>query len=324
VNRLLLLAAVCLPLSGCISLEGIWYSPVPIDTYTFPNNAIPETHVELVELPGTQVEGEDEAPTIFGVWAHQCTSAAASSCADHADHPEFSEARRERTILYFHGNGGNLDHYWDRVQILWRMGYRVFAIDYRGFGRSTGSPSEAGVYADGQTALAAVKARMATENPLIDPEDPPPAATLRLGYYGWSLGSTVAIDLATVDNPAALVTEAALASAQAFANDGVGTGHSHTILMDTQFDNLAKIPTILAPKLLTHGTEDSFVRFEFSEELFDAARDPKRFLPVPSGEHGNVPCPATRDPSIPSSEAPCVASEAYIDAITSFLDESLF
>lgn len=320
---LLLGALLSLPFAGCIDLEGTWYSPVPTDEYVWPQNQLPETHIELVELPGTEVDGEDEAPIIFGVWAHQCTSAAPSSCADHSDHPEFDANRAQRTLLYFHGNGSNLEAYWDRIQILWRMGFRVFAIDYRGFGRSTGAPSEAGVYADGATALAHVKARLAAENALIDPNNPPPAATLRLGYYGWSLGSTVAIDLATVDGPAALVTEAALASAQGFVNDAVGTGISHTVLMDTQFDNLGKIPNILAPKLLTHGTEDDFVKFEFSEALFDAAQEPKRLFPVLGAVHGNVPCPS-RDPNTDSRDVPCVATPEYIEAITSFYDESLF
>jgi len=323
VSRLLLCLAALLCLPGCIDLESTWYTPVPLEEYVWPESVIPATHTELVELPGTQVEGDDEAPTLFGVWAHQCTSAAPSSCADHTGHAEFDERRRDRTILYFHGNGSNLEVYWDRITILWRMGFRVFAIDYRGFGRSTGTPSEAGVYADGATALAHVKARIASENALIDPANPPPAATLRLAYYGWSLGSTVAIDLATVDGPAALVTESALASAQAFVNDASGTGISHTVLMDTQFDNLGKIPTILGPKLLTHGTDDSFVKFEFSEALFDAARAPKRFFPVPGAVHGNVPCP-TREGGTDSREVPCVASPAYVDAITSFYDEFLF
>lgn len=323
-NRAHLFAALlCLTLTGCIDLEGIWYTPVATEEYVWPPSEIPDTHIEVVQVPGTQVQDEEEAPTLFGVWAHQCTSAAPSSCADHSADPEFDARRQERTILYFHGNGGNLEGYWDRIQILWRMGFRVFAIDYRGFGRSTGTPSEAGVFADGATALAVVKARMAAENALIDPENPPPASSLRLGYYGWSLGSTVAIDLATVDPPAALVTEAALASAQAFINDAMGVGISHSVMMDTEFDNLGKIPFILAPKLLTHGTEDDFVKFEFSEALYEAARDPKRLLPVLGAVHGNVPCP-TRDASRDSREDPCVASEAYLDAITSFYDEALF
>jgi uncharacterized protein len=319
----LLSLGMLLCLTSCIDLEGTWYTPVPLEEYVWPESVVPATHIELVELPGTQVEGEDEAPTLFGVWAHQCTSAAPSSCAEHTEHDEYVEARRERTILYFHGNGSNLEVYWDRITILWRMGFRVFAIDYRGFGRSTGTPSEAGVYADGATALAHVKARLASENALIDPANPPPAATLRLAYYGWSLGSTVAIDLATIDSPAAMVTEAALASAQAFSNDALGIGISHTVLMDTEFDNLGKIPSILAPKLITHGTDDDFVKFEFSEALFDAASEPKRFLPVLGAVHGNVPCP-TRDPSTDSRVVPCVASPAYLEAVTSFYDEYLF
>ena len=309
------------PLMGCISLEGVWYNPVAVDAYDWPASDIPDTHVEVVDLPGIAV-GDEDAPTLFGVWVHQCTSAAASSCADHSAHPEFVADRQDRTVLYFHGNGTNLEAYWDRIAILWRMGFRVFAVDYRGFGRSTGEPTEAGVYADGRAALAHVKARLALENPLIDPEAPPPAATLRLAYYGWSLGSTVAIDLSTVDAPAALITEAALASAQAFTNDGLGVGIPNSVILSSQFDNLGKIPSILSPKLLAHGTEDDFVKFEFSEVLYDAARDPKRLFPVPGADHGNVPCP-TRPPGTDSRTTPCAASEAYIDAVTSFYDEFL-
>ena len=324
-NRLPLLAlALLLPLTGCINLDGVWFNPRAIDAYDpLPHLVVPESHVEFVELPSTAVEDEDEAPVLWGVWLHQCTDLDDPlTCADHAEHPEFNADRAARTLLYFHGNGGNLLEYWDRLQILWRMGYRVFAIDYRGYGRSTGAPSEAGIFADAQAALAHAKRRLSSEIPALDPDDPPPAAVLRLGYYGWSLGATAAIDLATHDAPSALVTEAALASAQGFVDDALGVGISRTVFLGTEFDNVGKIATVLAPKLLAHGTEDDFVKFEFSEVLYEAAPEPKQLFPVPGALHGSVPCP-TRDTTVPSTEVPCLATDAYLQTLGDFLDEAL-
>ena len=321
-SRLIIIIVATL-FAGCIDLSGVWFNPVPIEAYDpLPHLVVPETHVEFVEFPSQTVEDEEEAPILWGVWLHQCLDQTGTTCADHSEHPEFVEARRDRTLLYFHGNGGNLLGSWDRMQILWRMGYRIFAVDYRGYGRSSGTPSELGVFADAQAALGVVKRRVASEIPALDPEDPPPAAVLRLGYYGWSLGSTAAIDLSTLDAPAALVTEAALASAQGFVDDAIGVGISSSVILDTEFDNLTKIRSILAPKLLAHGTEDTFVKFAFSEVMFEEAPEPKQLYPVPGAQHGSVPCPA-RDTSVPSEEVPCIATDGYLQTVGDFYDEWL-
>lgn len=328
-RRLLLLLALPL-LGGCIDLfEGLWFNPRALDDYEpWPHNEIPETHIELVTLPGTAVDGEDEAPELWGVWAHQCL--AETGTCDAGDPgcdcvtPDFEQYVAEnqgRVIVYFHGNAWHLAEYWDRIQILWRMGFPVFAIDYRGFGRSTGEPSEAGIYADAQTALDHVKERLVERNPaLLGAEGQLPSAIQAgLTYYGFSLGSTAAIDLAIADSPRAVITEAALAGAQAFVDDSSGIGISSSVLMDTRFDNLTKIESLLAPKLITHGLEDTFVAFEFSELLHDNARDPKELYPVPLAEHGNVPCP-TRDNGTLSTENPCIATDAWHERIQTFID----
>ena len=305
-----LLALLC---GGCITaLDSLWFTHEAIDEYEWPNNEVPESSIELVELTGTALPDE-EAPTLFGVWAHPC---GVSSPQDCPDAPEYDPANRSVTILYLHGQDRHLAAHWDRIQMLWRMGYSVFAIDYRGYGRSSGSPSEAAVYLDARTALNHVLGRLAGP----DAEDLPRPELSRLIYYGRSLGSAIAIDLAAELNPTALITESALAGAQAFTDDSAGLGLSSSFIMSAEFDTIGKIPFVVAPKLMMHGTSDEFVRFEFSQLLYEAATEPKRLVAAAGADHGNVPCP-TRDSSADNTEFPCLASDAYVNELSSFIEE---
>jgi fermentation-respiration switch protein FrsA (DUF1100 family) len=309
--------------AGCLDpFDPSWYTPEALDEYSLWNNEIPDEYIEFVSLEGLATGDETEGPTLAGIWAHQCLED--DTCAE-PDQAEFDAARQSKTILYLHGNSHHLDHYWDRIQILWRMGYRVFAIDYRGYGLSTGTPSEAGVYADGQVARDHVVARLVEDNPSLAMPDgsAPPSLLLDLAFYGFSLGSTIAIDLAVSDPPKALVTEAALGSAQAFLDDALGLGFHSSVLMDSQFDNVGKIPSIISPKLITHGMLDDFVTFEFATVLYDAAQEPKALYPVEQAGHGNVPCPTTRDPELSTEIEPCIAQSEWLERIGDFLDESL-
>jgi len=323
-RNLIFLFGLTLVLSaGCIDpFDASWYSPERLEEYSLWNNEIDDDYIELVSLAGLAVEEEEEAPTLAGIWAHQCLDN--GDCAAPA-FSEFDPARQSKTILYLHGNSRHLDHYWDRVQILWRMGYRVFAIDYRGYGMSTGTPTEAGIYADGLVAKNHVIARMLEENPSLAMPDgsSPPALLLDLGFYGFSLGAAVAIDLAVTDPPKVLVTENAMASGQAFVDDALGLGISSSTLMNSQFDNLGKIPSIISPKLISHGMLDDFVTFEFATLLYDAAREPKVLYPVSDARHGNVPCPTTRDPDLSTEIEPCIAEPEWLERIGDFLDENL-
>jgi len=315
-----LCAVLCCSLAatGCIDLvDGSWFNPVAVDSYeeelaVFDSwREIPDENIEIVAMDGTAVEDGD-APTIYGIWAHQCVDGA---CVN-LDHPEFSAANQDKTLLYLHGNSGHIMRYWDRVEMLWRMGYRVFAVDYREFGMSTGTASEAGVFLDARTGLAHVLDRISDETGV---EDPNPLF-IDLGYYGWSLGSTVAIDLAVDHPPRLLITESALASGQAFVDDAAGLGLSSTVLMDAEFDNIGKVPFIISPKLFTHGLDDDFVRWEFSRALHEEAADPKQLFTLDGADHGNVPCPS-RPLDEDIDDGPCVAEDAWLDAVGGFLDE---
>jgi fermentation-respiration switch protein FrsA (DUF1100 family) len=173
------------------------------------------------------------------------------------------------TLLYSHGNGGNIG---DRVQIarllVDELGVGVFMYDYRGYGRSEGVPTEAGLVAD------AVGARAALLREGVPPE--------RLVYFGRSLGSAITVDLALAHPPRGVVLESPFASVRAMANTVVpGAG----VLFRTRWDSLAKIPRLRAPLLVIHGDADEVVPYAQGRALFAAAPEPKTMFTIRGGRH---------------------------------------
>jgi uncharacterized protein len=173
------------------------------------------------------------------------------------------------TLLYSHGNGGNIG---DRVQIarllVDELGVGVFMYDYRGYGRSAGVPTEAGLVSD------AVGARAALLRAGVPPE--------RVVYFGRSLGSAITVDLALAHPPRAVVLESPFASVRAMANTVVpGAGY----LFRTRWDSLAKIPRLRAPLLVIHGDADEVVPYAQGRALFAAAPEPKTMFTIRGGRH---------------------------------------
>ena len=182
------------------------------------------------------------------------------------------QGRRPLTLLWCHGNAGNISH---RVGKLRRfaaeVGVGVLLFDYRGFGRSEGAPTEAGLVRDTQAA------RGALIREGVDPA--------HLVYFGESLGAAPAIDLALAAPPLALVLEAPFTSIAAMAHQVLpGAG----ALMKTRWDSLSKIPRVRAPLLVLHGDRDEVVPFGQGRALFDAAQTPKAFVAVTGAGHNDV------------------------------------
>ncbi|MEB0048314.1 MULTISPECIES: alpha/beta hydrolase [unclassified Pseudomonas] len=194
------------------------------------------------------------------------------------------------SILYLHGVRWNLTGQAFRIEQLRAMGYSVLAIDYRGFGQSKGElPSEASVYED---------ARAAWERFTVMQ----PNANKRL-IYGHSLGGAVAIDLAadlatqakkehTAIPVRGLIIESTFTSladaVAAVADDNLPVnGLPVRWLLSQKFDSIDKIIDIDMPLLVVHGLADTFMPARFSEQLFNAASEPKRLLLVPGGTHNN-------------------------------------
>jgi len=172
-------------------------------------------------------------------------------------------------VLYLHGNGGALTHRAGRFRALTADGTGLVAIDYRGYGGSTGRPTETGLLIDAATAHGFAAARY-------------PAA--RIAVWGESLGTGVAVGLAAERPIGRLVLEAPFTSAVDVAARRYPFVAVRWLMKD-QFRSDLRIASIMVPLLVLHGARDTAVPIEYGERLFGLAREPKRFVRFPDGEH---------------------------------------
>jgi len=176
------------------------------------------------------------------------------------------------TVLFCHGNAGNISHRVGTLEILNRLRMNVFLFDYRGYGASEGSPSEAGMYRDAETAW-----RHVVEERGVAPGD--------LVIHGRSLGGAVAAELAERHPPRALVLESAFTSVPDVAA-GMYPWLPVRLLARFQYDTLARIGRIACPKLILHSRGDDLIPFEHGRRLFEAAGEPKTWLEI-TGRHSD-------------------------------------
>lgn len=175
-------------------------------------------------------------------------------------------------VLYFQGNGGGLNLRADRFRALTADGTGLIALNYRGYGGSTGRPTEAGLIADAEAAYAFATSRYPAE---------------RIAPWGESLGSGVAVALASSHKVARVMLEAPFTSAvdvgaRVYWFLPVG------LLMKDQFRSDLRIPKVSVPVLILHGTGDTVVPFALGERLFALANEPKRLVRVEGGGHSNL------------------------------------
>jgi len=175
-------------------------------------------------------------------------------------------------ILYFHGNGGALRHRVDRFRALTQDGTGLVALSYRGYGGSSGRPSEAGLIEDARATYAFAAARY--------PE-------ARLVLWGESLGTGVAVALAAEKKVARLVLEAPFLSAVSIAAS-VYPFLPVRFLMKDQFRSDLRIRDVTAPVLIVHGDRDTVIPIESGEQLYALIAGPKRFLRIPGAGHEDL------------------------------------
>jgi uncharacterized protein len=186
--------------------------------------------------------------------------------------------RPDVTVVYFHGQSNNIGTTWPRIEYLYPLGYNVAVVDPRGYGLSTGTPSEPGIQIDERAVRDALAQR-----PDVDPA--------RLVYYGRSFGGALAIDLASAVPPAVLVTESAFASVAELVQDGAYVDLPRSFVADSVWDNRAKVAHVPSPYLLYHGTADPYVQPKYAVELREAhfPAGATALIMVPGADHGNVP-----------------------------------
>jgi len=172
-------------------------------------------------------------------------------------------------LLYFHGNGGALNLRADRFAWIANGGYGLVALSYRGYGGSTGSPSETGLILDAQAAYDFAVARYPAK---------------RIVLWGESLGTAVAIALAAERAVGGLILDAPFTSA---ADVGAAAYPFAPVrwLMKDPFHSDRRIGRVTAPLLVLHGARDAIVPLAFGERLFALANEPKRFVRLPMGNH---------------------------------------
>lgn len=206
----------------------------------------------------------------------------------------------EPFFIYLHGNAANLSARNTRLMGLARQGWGFLAVSFRGYGGSTGSPTEDGLISDGEAAYA--KARE-----LGVPPD-------RIFLFGESLGTGVAIALATKHPVGGLVLEAPYSSTADVASS-IYWYVPVRLLMRDQFLSDERVKSVRAPIFIMHGEDDRVVPIRFGEKLFAAANEPKEFLRVPGAGHQPLDDPRAQKRLVewvngvaglkpPSSEAP--------------------
>jgi len=178
------------------------------------------------------------------------------------------------TVLFFHGNAGNLSHRTDILQALARIGTNVLIVGYRGYGKSGGSPSEAGFYQDADAAYA----YLAEERGV---------APTRLLVLGESLGGGPAIDLASRKPVAGLIVQSAFTSIADMASRAIPFFPAGWFLK-TKFRNLEKMPRVEAPKLFLAARTDEVVPYEQTRRLFEAAVGPRKWVEFDGCGHNDL------------------------------------
>ncbi len=217
---------------------------------------------------------------------------AADGARIHAWHiPGGSDA----TLLWLHGNAGNMSHRVDNIALLnIRVGVSVFIIDYRGYGKSEGRPSERGILLDAEAALS----YLANEKALDPAKD--------IALFGRSLGVGVAAEMATRRDFRCVILESGFTSVSEMAKAVYPMLPVSLLLpfVEARYDSLSKMSRVRSPLMIVHGERDEIVPFEMAERLHAAAPEPKRLYAIRGAAH---------------NDTYAVGGEPYFDALRRFI-----
>jgi len=181
--------------------------------------------------------------------------------------------RSNPIILYFHGNAGNITHRITNVFSFYKLGYPVLIIDYHGYGKSEGTPTENNLYLDGEASLNWLFSKGYKESEII--------------IYAKSLGGGIGIELATKYKFKGLILESTFSSLTSVAQSIYPFIPASLLIWD-KFDNIFKINEVQTSLLILHGKEDNFINPNESIRLFNNANEPKILRLIEDASHNDV------------------------------------
>src|SRR5262245_44348155 len=212
-------------------------------------------------------------PDAAAVAAEASLGEVAYQCADSIEiHSLFfpPPSPQAPVLVHFHGNAGNIGDRAGRIVPFEQAGMGVLLAEYRGFGGNDGTPTEQGLYIDGRAAIAYLRQQG------VAPE--------RMVFYGESLGSGVAVQMATEYPCGALVLEAPYSSVADVAQGRYWMFPVKALVKD-RFDSTAKIGKVRCPLFIMHGTADRVIPIKYSERLYELAPVPKEMKVYPGLGH---------------------------------------
>jgi fermentation-respiration switch protein FrsA (DUF1100 family) len=197
------------------------------------------------------------------------------------------------TVLFCHGNAGNISHRLDSIRIFHDLGLSVLIFDYRGYGQSTGRPTEKGTYKDADAAWQYLVEQRGTQ-----PEN--------IILFGRSLGASIAADLATRQPAAGVILESAFTSVPDVAAQ-LYPWLPVRWLSRYQYNTRKKLADIHSPVLIVHSRDDEIIPYSNGERLYEAANEPKLFLELRGGHNDGF----------------MVSGDSYIRGLETFLNKDL-
>ena len=179
--------------------------------------------------------------------------------------------RSQTVVLFCHGNAGNVSGRLGKIEQFHSLGLNIFIFDYRGYGKSEGSPTERGMYSDAMAAFDYL-----VQERGIAPE--------HIVVYGASLGGAAAVDVISKKEPAALILDSTFSNAVDMAR--FYYPHIPSVLVSIKLDSLSKIKNVKKPVLFFHSKDDDIVPYKLGRKLYEAANDPKEFITL-QGDHND-------------------------------------
>ena len=256
--------------SGCLKL----------DPFLFKGKEVAEYRFDFYTGEGECVDAIDSLGGINPSYIHEMRlSSGSDSIAAVLVASAAAFDSTDTLVLYFHGTGPHIDYYWARTRLLAAAGFPVLTIDYRGYGTSTGKPTETGIYEDGRAAMRCIREMLG--NP-------------RVVVYGYSLGTLVACEIAANDPDGgivALVLEGPIGKLETLVQDAAYIDLPGSYVITYEGNNREKIRNVFVPLLWLHGTDDETNTYETNgKKLYENYPGEQGFCCIVEGaNHRTVP-----------------------------------